>query len=299
MHSFSKAVLLITVTGCAVTGCARSVSTPEQIPEPARQPVSGVITKAPVPVVMGRWTITPATSPRRYRSTTTTTIELKTDTGSIQDIVTRQSEFTLLTATSSGSTSFLGSINRIFTSAGVRIGRADDNTVFPVSFTGHIKDGSVIIDELNGSSLSNGLNCASPTASALQVVQPSIIILPAEIVSGTTWQDSVSSLSCNGLTPITTTTISSYKAAGESELQGQKALLLERTEISRSAGEGADNQHRILIKGTSTGMTKIYIDPVTGSLLDLEGERRSDIIITAGRSQRFSQVVKEKTTAER
>jgi len=86
---------------------------------------------------------------------------------------------------------------------------------------------------------------------------------------------------------------------GEGETNGITAIVLERIERSSSTGEGSDGQHRIFVKGETTGSAKIYVDARTGALLNSEGEQRTNLLITAGQTRRFTQTVREKTTLER
>jgi len=72
------------------------------------------------------------------------------------------------------------------------------------------------------------------------------------------------------------------------------SILLERLETATFRGEGSQNQHRILISGTGTGTSQVHLHPVSGRLMSLDGEHRSDLVVTSsGRQQRFKQVTRE------
>ena len=289
---FSKLLLAL-----LTTSCTRAASVPESVPGPD----PGTVTSpAPSTASAGRsWTITPGTQPREYLSTTSVTLELISDTAAIRDSFAQRVRFTLLTASASGSTSFLGSINSLTTDAGNRVGPVELLPTFPITFTGHITDKTVILDALNGQPRQSTIECSDPALSALSVIHRNIIILPARLVQGMTWKDSTSINGCNGMIPITTISIRTYSVIDEAEAGGRPAILLNRTEKFLSTGEGSQNQHRILITTEGTGTAKIYIDRVSGMLLDSEGEQRADITLRGGRLQRFSQTARERTTTER
>ena len=277
--------------------CTRAASVPGSVPGPD----PGTVTSPASSTASARrsWTITPGTQPRGYLSTATVTLELISDTATVRDSFTQRARFTLLTASASGSTSFLGSINSLATDAGNRVGPVELLPTFPVTFTGHITDRTVILDALNGQARQSTIECSDPALSALNVIHRNIIILPAQLIQGMTWKDSTSINGCNGTIPITTISIRAYSVIGEAESEGRPAILVNRTEKFLSTGEGSQNQHRILITTEGTGTAKIYLDRASGLLLDSEGEQRADITLKGGRLQRFSQTVREKTTTER
>jgi len=289
---FSMLVLfLLTIS------CTRAAPAPEPVLGP-----DATAPTAPVPLAIssGRsWTITPGTQPRRYVSTATTTLELLSDTAVVREVITQRARFTLLTASASGSTSFLGSIDALTIDAGNRVGPTEIPPVFPVTFTGHVTNRIVILDALNSQPRKSATECSDPALSALNVIHRNLVILPRELVQGMTWTDSTSISGCNGPVPVTTLSIRTYRVLGEAESQGRPAILIDRTEKTLSTGEGSQNQHRILITTEGMGAGKIYIDRASGMLLDSEGEQRTDITLRGGRLQRFKQTVRERTTAER
>jgi len=277
--------------------CGRTAASPDPVLLPVPAPAAPA---ASLPVSPGRtWTITPGAQPQRYSSTATIALELITDSTRIRENITQQSRFTLLTGSASGSSSFLGTIESLTTETPTRIGSAELPATFPISFTGHIQNGTVVLDAVNGRPRTGPIECSTPAFSALNIIHRNIIILPAQLTQGMTWRDSTSTAGCSGSIPVNTIAVRSYRVAGETELSGRPALLLERTEKTLSTGEGSENQHRILIRTDGSGTGRVYIDRFSGALLSAESEQQINVTITAGRSQRFIQLVKEKTTLER
>ncbi len=272
-------------------------ASPEPATEPA--PVSLPVPEAPPRNARTRWTLSPSNETVRYVSTILATIQSDSSSTVTRDTVAQQTRFTLLTATNSGSTAFLGSITEISNLPGSQIGPNDWASTLPISFTGHITNGLMKIDELNGRIQSEELDCTNPMYSALSSIQRRVVVVPPQITNGTTWTDSLSTKLCNGLVPVSITSIRNSRVLGETEINGTPAILIERSERSFSTGEGSEGQHRILLKGETTGSARLYIDAHTGALLSSEGEQRTSLLVTAGRSRRFTQVVREKTTAER
>ena len=277
-------------------GCSSTASSPGPVLGPAPNASAPGVS---LPGSSGRsWTITPATEPRRYSSTATVSLELVSDSATIREAITQRTRFTLLTGSASGSTSFLGSVEALSTDTPARIGQPAPLPVFPISFTGHIVNGTITLDALNGQSAVASMQCSNPAVSALNVVQRNVIILPTQLTQGMTWRDSTTAAGCSGSIPITTISIRNYRVIGEIEVSGRAAIAIERTEKTLSTGEGSENQHRVLLRTEATGNTKIYVDRFSGALLSSEGEQRADVTVAAGRAQRFKQTVKETTTVE-
>lgn len=276
--------------------CTRGSTTPGASIEPASPTVSAPSSTSS----SGRsWTITARTQPLEYLSTARAVFELLSDSATIRESVTQQSRFTLLTASASGSTSFLGSINAFSIETGNRIGQPDMALSFPIPFTGHVLNGAIVLDALNGQTTEATVNCSNPAFSSLNLIHRSIIILPSKLFQGMIWSDSTSAATCSGVVPVTTISTRTYRVVGEVDYEGHPALLLERHEKTLTTGEGSQNQHRISIRVEGKGSGKLYIDHVSGALLDSEGEQQADVTISASQLQRFKQTVKERTTVQR
>ena len=292
----SRINLRVSALSVLLAACAGRTPSSEPVPQPAPAPVPTA--EVPAPSAKMSWVITPATQASRYMSTVSATIESTSGSEAARDTVTQQMRFSLLTATSSGSTAYLGSITDISSFAGIRIGSDNRPPVFPISFTGHISNGTMTIDELNGRVPGDQLDCRDPVYAALNSIQRRVVVVPSQITTGTSWTDSLTTKACNGLVPVTTASVRNSRVIGPAQVNGIAAILIDRTERTLSSGEGSDGQHRILLKGETTGSTRLSVDARTGGLLASEGEQRTDLVITTGQSRRFTQIVREKTTIQ-
>ena len=112
-----------------------------------------------------------------------------------------------------------------------------------------------------------------------------------------TWRDSTSSAACHGPTPISLTTSYTYKVIGETNYQEAPALLIERTGKTSLNGQGSDGQHRVVVVGEGNTSGSFQIDRETGVLLEANDEQKTKLIIrSSGRSQEFSQIIRERIT---
>lgn len=277
-------------------GCARAGSSSGPVPAPE----SGVADPVVAPnTTSGRsWIIVPATEPHAYRSTTTAVVELLSDSGSIRDSLTRLTTFSLLTATASGSTSFLGSVEAVSTSSGTRIEAPGPLPAWPLTFTGHITNAIVVLDALKDRSGNVALDCSSTALATLKAVHRSIISLPAQLYQNLTWRDSTIFTGCSGTIPTTTISIRVFRVLGEIPHATGPAILLEETGKLFSTGEGSQDQHRIVIRSEGTATARVQVNRMSGALLEWDGQEKTSILVTAGRSHRFTQTVREVTTVE-
>lgn len=293
----SRYSAIISALVFVLTGCSRTVQSPEPVTEPT--PIAPPSVETPARNRVASWSLVPAKQATRYVSTIIATIESTSEAQTTRDTIAQQTRFTLLTATNSGSTAYLGSITEISTLPGSRIGSSDRRPTLPVSFTGHISNGMMTLDELNGRLDGGRVDCTDPAYSALGSIQHRVVVVPPEMTRSTAWTDSLKLTACNGIIPTTITSIRTSRVIGEGEIDAVAAILIEQTERAYSTGEGSEGQHRIFLKGETTGLTKLYIDAHTGALLSSEGEQQTNLTITAGQSRRFTQVVREKTKVEK
>lgn len=283
-------------------GC--STSPPASAPVPEREPVSAAEVFVPaIKTVGGSWRFTPSRQPHRYTSITTVDIEeISPATGSAvtlgRESLVQEARYSISLSGNPSTLRFSGTVEAFSNTGGSRVTTVDrPAVVLPVSFSGRLEKGSLVIDELTGQSQKSFVNCATPTAFVLSVLQRNIQAIPAELMSGSTWTDSSTTSICTGSTPSQITAIRTYRVLGEADYASQKVIVVERSDQTRATGDGSDNQHRVLFNSTGVGTTRIYVDPTSGVTIGTEGDQRTTVVITAsGRSQQFLQSIKEKTT---
>lgn len=124
-------------------------------------------------------------------------------------------------------------------------------------------------------------------------------MLPSHAQIGTIWQDTVVSVACRGEIALRTTTTSRYRLSDTAVVQGRVALhveqIVEMSTVSDSLAERTNGSVRIT--GAGEGRRELYLDPVTGALLQAQGESKSVITVrTRSTALPFQQAVKETIT---
>jgi hypothetical protein len=135
--------------------------------------------------------------------------------------------------------------------------------------------------------------CAGGTEPVIAAVQSLFVRLPATLSVGTTWQDTVVTVTCRGELPLTSTAVRRYRVVGPTSWNGRPALEVERSGTltlasTDTVGSGAvatgTSTNRMSVTGTGTSASTLQVDPTTGLLLSSRGEHHTTLTVTTGRS---------------
>lgn len=243
------------------------------------------------------WTMASTAIPRHYTSVITTILEFLTDSGVIHETIIVRTGFTFSLSPSSLSSLFTVIVDELSVERGVRIGVMAQLPVLPFSFTGRVIGNGFVVEKVADQSISETPACTSSTMSTVTSILHTMPVVPTIVTVGDTWTDSSSISTCSGVIPTTLTAVRHYRVFDEVKHGETETILIERTDKDSFMGEGSQNQHRIIVAGQGMGSSRLYLDPTTGHLKNAVGEYRTTLtIVSSGRSQRFTQVVRETTT---
>jgi hypothetical protein len=114
---------------------------------------------------------------------------------------------------------------------------------------------------------------------------------PIQLSQGSSWRDSLELNTCQAMIPATVHVARSYVVAGETAYQGSPVVVVQRRDSIRAHGEGAQQQHRVILDAIGTGTAVYYLNPQNGFILRLNTEQSLDLAITAsGKIHRFRQI---------
>lgn len=279
----------------ALLGCAQATVFPEPAePElPTRDtPISTTAIRSGT-----SWTITSDTNPHSYASVSQIVLELMSGSETPRDSMTIRSQYSLAFDRINESVPISGKVDLFVVQAGNKIGPILQAET-PVFFSGKATKGQVSIGPVSETpNTSVSMTCPNSWSSTISAVRRSIFLLPRQILRGMTWRDSTSSVDCHGPTPISLITSYNYRVIGEINYQKAPALLIERTGKTSLNGQGSEGQHRVTVVGEGNASGSFHIDRETGVLLEASDEQKTKLIITSsGRSQEFSQIIRERIT---
>jgi hypothetical protein len=283
-HCSGSFALLITFlcAACASSGSISSAPLPTPLPETTADTVTRKVGTST------SWKITPSFQPQAYSSSLTTIITEIDGSASQRDSLTTQVVYSISTDRSSDSLSFSGSVTS-FSIQGEMSELPESQMRFPIHFTGRISNHNVS-SQVSDTSMKSSVSCADPSLIPLRTVERNLFTMPLELVSRQTWTDSTTSTVCNGMLPLTVTSIRTFEVVGELELDGSLALVFDQNERTFSKGEGSQGQHRILVETQGVRVGHLYIDRSSGQLLGVN--LTSKITLTtqsSGRVQKFLQ----------
>ncbi len=232
---------------------------------------------------------------QRYVSTATAALELQSDTAAIKGSITTTAGFALSAFREAGLTKIHGTLDGFSTQVNGRITQPDQSPVIPIIFRGRLVNGGFNLDSINGQPPGIG-DCRNQGLNSLSFLRQSLLAVPVLLTAGLTWVDSSTVSACNGSVPLLLTAVKTYTVAGESYRSGSPVIVIDRVDRFTALGEGAQGQHRVTITTRGSGSGKVYVDRASGRLNSSEGELQALVTINAsGRTQVFSQTVKEKT----
>ena len=288
LHPDMKIKYILAVFAAIITyACAPSVRTRER-----SQPATDV---GSIPTLSSTtsWIISPTRERQRYRSITSTLLELADTTGITRDSVTTTTDFSLSVARDQEPLTYSAIVESMSARGGFRAG-ITTTTELPFAFTAHVERGRIIVDSPSGQTSQSYTDCSRDALSTTAVIQRAVIILlPLTLRKDMTWTDSTTASICSGFIPVTSTTIRHYRVMGE--VAGSvSGILLERQDRTTLSGEGSQGQHRIRLKSDGAGTTQLFIDLRTGAMIESNGIHTASVIVTAsGRDQKFTQRTRE------
>jgi hypothetical protein len=257
-------------------------------PAGAPTPSPSLPNPVPLPPTAGSWTFNYAPGVIAYQISRTAAIEGQSDSGSHREISTN-STHELITLEPAGDTIHFTATVDVFsaTTQGV-IGPAQVMQL-PVQLSGTFVGDSL---KLANDSIAEG---CSPVSSALSADLHNLLLrFPAQLSQGSSWGDSVELKACQGMVPTTVRIARSYVVSGEAAYQNQPVLLVQRSDMIQAHGEGAQQQHPLLLDAKGTGNATYYVSPKDGRIVRLTTGQDLDLTISvSGKIHRFKQNSKQ------
>ncbi len=263
--------------------------TASTVPQPGRPiPSPSLPNPAPIPSAAGPWTFNYAPGAIAYQVSRTAGIESQSDSGSHQEISTNTTHELLTLELAGDIIHFTAVIDTSSTTTQGTIGPIQ-SVPLPVQLSGSFIGDSLII-----SSDSVAEKC-NPISSALSADLHNLLVrFPIQLSQGSSWRDSVELTTCQGMIPTTAHIARSYIILGETAYQGERVILVQRTDSIRAQGEGAQQQHRVTLDASGTGNAIYYMSPKDGRVVRINAGQDLDLAITtSARIHRFKQNSKQ------
>jgi len=165
---------------------------------------------------------------------------------------------------------------------------ATEIPALPVQTKGWMTRDSLVIMRDSAS-----LPCNSIAAVAESDVQNLLVRFPVELRTGMTWQDSVDVKGCSASIPTSVHITRSFWVAGESRSTEAGTLIIERTDSIKAHGEGAQQQHHVMLDAAGNGKALYYLGS-NGQLMRVSSDQQLDLtVVTSENTGHFRQSLKQ------
>lgn len=267
-YRFSTVVGVVLSTACASGGV-----TPK-----APVSASNVEAASNKPLV---WTPHRTSGKWRYEVRSEATVALLADTGATQVPVQTRIRYTIALDTSAGELQLTGTIDSNVVTTQGRIPQAQGDTA-PTRFNGVVAASG----KLWNLASNTRSRCKDGVDPAVAAVHDLFVVLPASVTLGSTWQDTVVTVTCRGDLPITTSTVHSYRLADTTMWQGRAAFVVNRTTTYaiRSVEDSTAGRRALSVTGSGSGSATLQIEQSTGVVLSAQGEAHTTLTVNTGRS---------------
>jgi len=268
-----RCLLILGTTACTSSAVQRPVP-PAPLPSMPN----------PVPSAVGAWTFNRTSGAASYRIMRSAAIESQSDSNPHREVSTNTT-YELVTLNLAGDTiHFTATIDTSSTSTEGTIGPVQ-SVQLPVQLSGLVVGDSMTI---SSDSITEKCNPVSSTLSA--DLHNLLAGFPTRLSQGSSWRDSVELSTCQGMIPIIALIARSYVVSGEIVYQGSPVIVVQRRDSIHAHGEGAQQQHRVILDASGTGNAIYYLNPQNGFIARLNTRQDLDLAITtSGRIHHFRQ----------
>lgn len=236
---------------------------------------------------VGPWTFSHSSGSKAYRISRTASVQDITDSSVRREVV---SNFTheVLTFEPAGEEIGFRAVVDTFTSTTEGSVGPPQLVELPLQLSGAVTPTGIRI-EYPANTVCNAIR-ATVTTDLHNLITP----FPVQLSKGARWRDSTAVTACQAGIPTTTTTSRIFTASGEVMHSGRSYILVQRADSIIAHGDGAYNQHRMLIEGAGVGSALYYLDIVSGEISRLTTSQSTQIrVTTSGRVHSFTQTANQ------
>jgi hypothetical protein len=160
--------------------------------------------------------------------------------------------------------------------------------------------GQIIADTIHISSDTLGDGCSAVATAVITDLHNLLPRFPVSLSIMSSWRDSTETVSCQASIPMRSRVDHSYSVAGESSYNNAAVLVIQRVDSIHAEGEGAQQQHHVMLSASGTGAATYYVDTATGHVVHLSVDQNVEVTVTAsGKANHFRQTARQEFTLGR
>jgi len=275
--------LILLLVGCASS--TPQVSAPTPIPA----------ISAPSAATPSSWMLRLAPGATVYRISRSGVIENTSDSSGGRAVTANSSHETLNLEQLGDTIAFTAILDTFATT----VQRETTSSQQPVALPFQLS-GQVVADKIriSGDTLADKCNPAvTALVSDLHNLLPRF---PVSLSVTSRWTDSTDVVGCQSSIPIRSRVTHSYSVTGEISYADTRVLVIQRLDSIRAEGEGAQQQHRVVLAAMGNGNATYYVDPISAHVVQLITNQDVELTVTAsGRTNRFRQTARQEFTLRR
>jgi hypothetical protein len=266
-----------------IIACATPVTRPAPLPPEPVIPAPGSVNPS-----ARAWSFNYEAGTNSYDVRRTATIDDQSDSVPAREITTNLTHESLILERVGDTIQFTVTADAFATTTQGRLGPTQPPTL-PVQIVGLLTRYGL---ELTVDTLAEACN---PARSALRSDLHNVVVpFPEQLTRGMTWQDSVELKGCQGMIPTTAHINRFYTVAGETVYNGSPVLVVERRDTIQAHGEGAQQQHQLVIDVTGSGTALQYLSTSSGRMEGVSTNQELSLVIrVSGHARYFKQSLKQ------
>ena len=275
----SRQLLLYGTCTMLLAGC--TLATPTNTPAPERARVDSTQT----PKDENGWKPRRSVGTWRYELESKATVSLPGNSpGNTQVGRTTLYTITLAQAArssgSKGDFDLTGKVDSVAVSTNNRIPQPSTGTNAPPHFSAELSAAGQLTN-LRSDAITSCRHGIDPLTAALQAL---IVPLPTTISIGTSWRDTVSTVTCRGRVPITTTAIRHYRIISDTLWQAQPALRIYRVDSLTVESRPDSGSTELTVHGSGNGSATLYVATSSGLLFSATTMGSTQLTVATGQS---------------
>jgi hypothetical protein len=181
---------------------------------------------------------------------------------------------------SNGAFNLTGTVDSVAVSTGDGIPQPSIGTNAPPHFSAELSAAGQLTN-LRSDAITSCQHGIDPLTATLQAL---IVPLPATISIGTSWRDTVSTITCRGRVPISTTAIRHYRILGDTSWQAQPALRIYRVDSLTIESRPDPGSAELTVRGSGNGAATLYVATGTGLLITARSNGSTQLTVATGQS---------------
>lgn len=271
-------------------GCSSKSFPPATVPQPVSAKPEPIVTQP------SSWTLNLNPGTIAYQISRSGVVENESDSATRKEASANTSHEVITLERLGDTVNFTATVDTFSTTSQGIVTPSQQATMLPLQLSGRLIDDDTI--QISNSDPDD--QCLPITTVLITDVHNLLPRFPRSLSTTSRWNDSTNMAGCQGSIPVRSRVSHTFTVGGEISYENSPVLVIQRADSIHAEGEGAQQQHRILLAATGTGSATYYVDTGTGHVVHLIINQDIDLTVsTSGRANHFRQSARQEFTLVR